>query len=172
MRSILHRFRSPSVSFCQPYTAPCSIPSRHFISTWKSVLQRFEDMSRVLDDENPKRNSNVLSSSIHPTAIVHQEAVIHEGVVIGPYCTVGPEVKLGKGCLMHPNSHVLGKSELGEGCILHIGAVVGADGPGHTILGRQNVIGHHAVVGVKCQDLKYKVLGFFSICFFLLYVWT
>lgn len=37
------------------------------------------------------------------------------------------------------------------------GAVVGADIPGHTIIGDCNTIGHHAVVGVKCQDMKYKV---------------
>lgn len=37
------------------------------------------------------------------------------------------------------------------------GAVVGDDLPGHTILGCDNTIGHHAVVGNKCQDMKYKV---------------
>lgn len=37
------------------------------------------------------------------------------------------------------------------------GAIVGADLPGRTIIGRNNVIGHYAVIGVKCQDLKYKV---------------
>lgn len=26
----------------------------------------------------------------------------------------------------------------------------------HTVIGSNNIIGHHAVVGVKCQDLKYK----------------
>ncbi|KAG8077766.1 hypothetical protein GUJ93_ZPchr0007g3376 [Zizania palustris] len=36
------------------------------------------------------------------------------------------------------------------------GAILGADIPGKTIIGENNVIGHHAVVGVKCQDLKYK----------------
>lgn len=35
--------------------------------------------------------------------------------------------------------------------------MVGDDLPGKTVLGCNNVIGHHAVVGVKCQDLKYKV---------------
>lgn len=38
------------------------------------------------------------------------------------------------------------------------GAVIGDDLPGRTIIGCNNVIGHHAVVGVKCQDLKYKVI--------------
>lgn len=37
------------------------------------------------------------------------------------------------------------------------GAVVGDDLPGLTVLGNNNIIGHHAVVGVKCQDMKYKV---------------
>lgn len=41
--------------------------------------------------------------------------------------------------------------------MLHSGAIVGADLPGRTIIGCNNVIGYHAVVGVKCQDLKYKV---------------
>ena len=37
------------------------------------------------------------------------------------------------------------------------GAVVGDDLPGSTVIGNINLIGHHAVVGIKCQDLKYKV---------------
>lgn len=37
------------------------------------------------------------------------------------------------------------------------GAVVGDELPGYTFIGGNNIIGHHAVVGVKCQDLKYKV---------------
>jgi hypothetical protein len=37
------------------------------------------------------------------------------------------------------------------------GAILGADLPGRTIIGENNVIGNYAVVGVKCQDLKYKV---------------
>ncbi|CAO2171286.1 unnamed protein product [Urochloa humidicola] len=36
------------------------------------------------------------------------------------------------------------------------GAILGADIPGQTIIGENNFIGHYAVVGVKCQDLKYK----------------
>jgi len=37
------------------------------------------------------------------------------------------------------------------------GAVVGSDLPGRTVIGKNNFIGYHAVVGVKCQDLKYRV---------------
>lgn len=47
------------------------------------------------------------------------------------------------------------------------GAVVGADIPGQTTIGNCNVLGNYAVVGVKCQDLKYKVVSFsfiFIIC--------
>ncbi|XP_010262188.1 PREDICTED: probable acyl-[acyl-carrier-protein]--UDP-N-acetylglucosamine O-acyltransferase, mitochondrial isoform X2 [Nelumbo nucifera] len=36
------------------------------------------------------------------------------------------------------------------------GAIVGEDLPGRTTIGCNNIIGHHAVIGVKCQDMKYK----------------
>lgn len=35
--------------------------------------------------------------------------------------------------------------------------MVGDDIPGHVVMGSDNIIGHYAVVGIKCQDLKYKV---------------
>ena len=35
--------------------------------------------------------------------------------------------------------------------------MVGDDLPGRTVIGCNNIIGHHAVVGIKCQDMKYKV---------------
>ncbi|KAJ4825446.1 hypothetical protein Tsubulata_010604 [Turnera subulata] len=98
-------------------------------------------------------NSN---SSIHPSAIVHPNAVVGRDVSIGPFCTVGSGAKLGNGCLLHPGSHVFGNSELGNGCVLMTGAIVGDRLPGRTVIGSNNLIGHHAVVGVKCQDLKYK----------------
>ncbi|GJV98639.1 putative reverse transcriptase domain-containing protein [Tanacetum coccineum] len=36
------------------------------------------------------------------------------------------------------------------------GAIVGDNLPGKMIIGCNNVIGHHVVVGIKCQDMKYK----------------
>lgn len=96
------------------------------------------------------------SRSIHETAIVHPDAFIDEGVVIGPFCTVGPGVSIGYGCKLHAGSHVCGNTELGEGCEVMNGAVVGAEIAGRTVIGNHNTIGYHAVVGVKCQDMKYK----------------
>lgn len=94
--------------------------------------------------------------AIHPTAIVDPCAQLMEGVHIGPFCTVGPGAKLGPNCRLHPGSHVCGDTTLGSGCTLLTGAIVGADLPGETVLGDDNTIGYHAVVGVKCQDMKYK----------------
>ncbi|KMZ58526.1 UDP-N-acetylglucosamine acyltransferase [Zostera marina] len=96
-------------------------------------------------------------ASIHSTAEIHPGAILGEGVSIGPFCTVGSDAKIGNACQLYPGSHVFGDTQLGDHCILHTGAVVGADIPGHTIIGCNNVIGHHAVVGLKCQDMKYKL---------------
>ncbi|XP_048491037.1 probable acyl-[acyl-carrier-protein]--UDP-N-acetylglucosamine O-acyltransferase, mitochondrial isoform X2 [Beta vulgaris subsp. vulgaris] len=95
-------------------------------------------------------------SFVHPTAIVHPNATLGQGVSIGPFCTVGSSVKLGNACKLYPGSHIFGHSQLGDNCILMTGAVVGDELPGKTMIGSNNIIGHHAVVGVKCQDLKYK----------------
>ncbi|XVE54110.1 hypothetical protein DITRI_Ditri03aG0055300 [Diplodiscus trichospermus] len=96
---------------------------------------------------------------IHPTAVVHPNAMIGEGVAVGPFCTIGSSAKLGNGCQLHPSSHIFGNTELGNHCVLMTGAVVGDDLPGHTVIGCNNIIGHHAVIGIKCQDMKYKVIG-------------
>ncbi|XP_050937285.1 probable acyl-[acyl-carrier-protein]--UDP-N-acetylglucosamine O-acyltransferase, mitochondrial isoform X1 [Cucumis melo] len=97
------------------------------------------------------------STFIHPTAIVHPNAVIGEqDGYIGPFCTVGAFAKLGNGCQLHPGSHIFGSTELGDRCVLMTGAIVGEDIPGRTVIGCNNKIGHHAVVGIRCQDMKYK----------------
>ncbi|GJZ97586.1 probable acyl-[acyl-carrier-protein]--UDP-N-acetylglucosamine O-acyltransferase, mitochondrial isoform X1 [Tanacetum coccineum] len=65
---------------------------------------------------------------------------------------------LGNDCKLHPGSHVCGNTRLGDKCILMSGAIVGDNLPGKRIIGCNNVIGHHAVVGIKFQDMKYKVV--------------
>ncbi|XP_030953111.1 probable acyl-[acyl-carrier-protein]--UDP-N-acetylglucosamine O-acyltransferase, mitochondrial [Quercus lobata] len=115
-------------------------------------------LSSTLSAQPSSSSSSQQTSStfIHPSAIVHPNALISQGVSIGPFCTVGSSTKLGHGCQLHPGSHIFGNTELGEHCILMTGSVVGDDLPGRTVVGCNNIIGHHAVVGVKCQDLKYK----------------
>ncbi|KAG6662072.1 probable acyl-[acyl-carrier-protein]--UDP-N-acetylglucosamine O-acyltransferase, mitochondrial isoform X1 [Carya illinoinensis] len=116
-------------------------------------LQRFSStLTYVAEDKKAEASA----SFVHPSAIVHPNAVIGRGVSIGPFCTVGSSARLGNGCELYPGSHISGNSELGERCILMTGAVVGDDFPGRTVIGCNNIIGHHAVVGIKCQDLKYK----------------
>ncbi|PUZ54997.1 hypothetical protein GQ55_5G177100 [Panicum hallii var. hallii] len=95
-------------------------------------------------------------SFIHPAAVVHPDAVVGQGVSIGPFCTVGPSARIGDACQLHAGSHVVGDTELGEGCVVQTGAILGADIPGQTVIGENNIIGHYATVGIKCQDLKYK----------------
>ncbi|CAO2842125.1 unnamed protein product [Amaranthus hypochondriacus] len=111
-----------------------------------SILRPFS--SETTDDWNP--------NFVHPSAIVHPNAILGQGVSIGPFCTVGSSVKLGNACKLYPGSHVFGHTQMGDKCILMTGAVVGDELPGKTVIGSNNTIGHHAVVGVKCQDLKYK----------------
>ncbi|CAM6055812.1 unnamed protein product [Sphagnum tenellum] len=95
---------------------------------------------------------------IHATAVVHPDAVLGKGVVISAFCTVGPAVTLGIGCKLHAGSHVCGNTIIGDYCKVLNGAVVGSDIPGQTVVGQNNTIGYNAVVGIKCQDMKYKLI--------------
>ncbi|XWS72159.1 hypothetical protein CRYUN_Cryun02cG0016400 [Craigia yunnanensis] len=115
-------------------------------------LHRFSSTLNYVFEETKEA-----TSFIHPTAVVHPKAVIGQGVSVGPFCTIGSSAKLGNGCQLHPSSHIFGNTELGNHCILMTGAVVGDDLPGRTVIGCNNIIGHHAVVGIKCQDMKYKL---------------
>ncbi|XP_028115036.1 probable acyl-[acyl-carrier-protein]--UDP-N-acetylglucosamine O-acyltransferase, mitochondrial isoform X2 [Camellia sinensis] len=123
-----------------------SLSLQHFSTSLPHILEETKDNAKI--GRNP--------SFIHPAAIVHSGAVIGQGVSIGPFCTVGSSAKLGNSCQLYPGSHIFGNTELGDHCILMSGAVVGDDLPGHTVIGCNNVIGHHSLVGIKCQDMKYK----------------
>ncbi|KAI3883201.1 hypothetical protein MKX03_017661 [Papaver bracteatum] len=101
----------------------------------------------MADVSGEKRSSEEVSSEtkssfIHSTAIVHPNAVIDQDVTVGPFCTVGSMVRIGKACKLHP-----GWCHCWRGYSRR------------TTIGCNNIIGHHAVVGVKCQDMKYKVIG-------------
>ncbi|KAK7363959.1 hypothetical protein VNO80_12244 [Phaseolus coccineus] len=112
--------------------------------------------SHVAEREQVDTSTLTKPSFIHPTAAVHSDALIGQGVSIGPFCSVSSSAKLGNGCQLHPGSHVSGNTELGDNCTLMTGAVVGDDYPGCTVIGSNNTIGYHAVIGVKCQDMKYR----------------
>ncbi|KAH7852927.1 hypothetical protein Vadar_031077 [Vaccinium darrowii] len=128
------------------FSALRTLSLRYFSTSLPSLLVENRDSDTL--GESP--------SFIHPAAVVHPGAVIGQGVSIGPFCTVGSSAKLGDACQLHPGSHIFGNTELGDQCVLMTGAVVGDDLPGRTIIGCNNVLGHHCVVGIKCQDMKYK----------------
>lgn len=131
------------------------LPRPRYTKEFTSALFQLSSLSflrplsnAAADDWNP--------TFVHPTAIIHPNATLGQGISIGPFCTVGSSVVLGNACKLYPGSHIFGHSQLGDNCILMTGAVVGDELPGKTVIGSNNIIGNHAVVGVKCQDLKYK----------------
>ena len=75
----------------------------------------------------------MVSTHVHPSAIVDSRAEVGAGCQIGPYCIVGADVKLGEGCRLH--SHVV------------------VDG--RTTIGASNEFYPFASIGLKTQDLKY-----------------
>ena len=71
---------------------------------------------------------------IHPTALVDAKAELDESVAVGAYALIGAGVTIGAG------------TEVGAHCVI--------EGP--TVIGRDNRIHAHAVLGGAPQDMKYR----------------
>ena len=78
----------------------------------------------------------LIMTEIHSSAVIHPNAKLGANCLVGPYCVIGEHVVLGENCRLY--SHVV------------------IDG--HTKLGNDNEIFPFASVGLKTQDLKWKIL--------------
>lgn len=76
----------------------------------------------------------MITTKIHPTAVIHSTAELGEGCEIGPFCVIEEHAVLGPRCKLQ--SHV----------------VIGS----HTIFGQGNEVFPFACLGGKTQDLKWK----------------
>jgi UDP-N-acetylglucosamine acyltransferase len=71
---------------------------------------------------------------IHPLAVVESGADLADDVVVGPFAFIGPQVRLGRGCIVHPHAHLEGR----------------------TVAGDDNEFFPNCVIGCVSQDLKYR----------------
>jgi UDP-N-acetylglucosamine acyltransferase len=96
----------------------------------------------------------VVSSAVHPSAVIEAGAVLGEGVVIGPFCHVGAGVVVGDGCQLIGSVTVLGPTVLGARNVIHPYAVLGGapqdkshqGEPTRLIVGDDNVFREHVTV--------------------------
>ena len=54
------------------------------------------------------------SPRIHPTAVISPEAELAEDVQVGPYAIIEGAVKLGAGCVVRPQAHLMGPLSAGK----------------------------------------------------------
>jgi UDP-N-acetylglucosamine acyltransferase len=104
----------------------------------------------------------VVSSSVHPSAVVDPSATLGQDVVIGPFCHVGAGVVLGDGCHLVGSATVLGPTVLGARNVVHPYAVLGGapqdkshrGEPTRLVIGDDNVFREHVTVnrGTTKQD--------------------
>jgi UDP-N-acetylglucosamine acyltransferase len=78
--------------------------------------------------------SLTLSDLIHPTAIIDPEAELAPGVQVGPYAIIEGPVQVGPGCVIE-----------GHACLT-----------GPLTMGRDNFVGHGAVLGKSPQHKGYR----------------
>jgi UDP-N-acetylglucosamine acyltransferase len=62
---------------------------------------------------------------IHPTAVIAPEAELADDVVVGPYVIIEGAVRIGSGCTLRPQVHLVGPLTMGRGNCVYTGAVLG-----------------------------------------------
>jgi len=72
-------------------------------------------------------------ANIHKTAIIEDGAILADDVTVGPYTIIGPKVTIGAG------------TTIASHCVIE----------GKTVIGQNNTIFPHAVLGTIPQDLKF-----------------
>jgi UDP-N-acetylglucosamine acyltransferase len=69
----------------------------------------------------------ILTTQVHPTALVDDAAELGEGVVVGPFCIVGPGVVIGARARLAGHVVVERDTTIGQDCHLGYGAALGTD---------------------------------------------
>ena len=93
-------------------------------------------------------------SQIHPTAIVDSQAELAGDVTVGAYSIITGPVRIGTATVIHPHSHIQGKTVIGSGCTIGPTAFVGlppqhlrADPEiGQTIIGNRVIVRETATI--------------------------
>lgn len=91
---------------------------------------------------------------IHPTAIVSPRAVVHSSVEIGPFSVVEADAVIGQGCKLAGRTTIKGHTILGRDVIVGEGAVLGGlpqhisppERPGRVIVGERTVIRENVTI--------------------------
>lgn len=91
---------------------------------------------------------------IHPTAIVSPRAVVHSSVEIGPFSVVEADAVIGQGCKLAARTTIKGHTILGRDVIVGEGAVLGGlpqhisppERPGRVIVGERTVIRENVTI--------------------------
>ncbi len=92
--------------------------------------------------------------SIHPTAVVHASSDLGKDVEIGPYSIVEAHVRIGERCKLGPHVHICENTLLGKDCVVHHGAVIGGipqdqkfkGEETYTLIGDRNVIREYVTI--------------------------
>ncbi len=69
----------------------------------------------------------MLTTEIHPTAVIDATAELAGDVIVGAYSVIGPNVRIGAGTTIGPHVQIVRDTAIGENCAIHHGAGLGGD---------------------------------------------
>ena len=108
----------------------------------------------------------MVSTKIHPTAIVDPHARIAAGVEIGPYCLVGPQVAIGRDTRLAGHVTIQGNTQIGERCQIFSYACLGGEAQvrqpssrSSLRVGDDNLIREYVTMNVAMNEDAATIIG-------------
>jgi len=111
--------------------------------------------------------TTVVSTDIHPTAIVDPNAELGQGVVVGAYSVIGNNVLIGDGTRICPHVVIEANTSMGNDCTIMSGAVLGGPPQDYRFHGEQsflqigngNIIREYVTIHRASGDGEATIIG-------------
>ncbi|BAZ94450.1 UDP-3-O-acylglucosamine N-acyltransferase [Thiohalobacter sp. COW1] len=137
-RKYLHNTRASAVIVADEDLADCPVPalvSDNPYATYARAATLLSELPAPAPGVHPSAvvhpQAQVdTSASVGPLCVIEAGAVIGEDCVLGPNCLVGRGARVGAGTRLVANVTLCHEVRLGRGCLLHPGVVIGSDGFG------------------------------------------
>lgn len=116
---------------------------------------KLKTQKRVMLRRAALGNKRLVSTQVHPLAVVDPGAELGAGCRVGPFAVVGAGVRIGAGSVLHEHCVVKGDTHIGEGCEIFPYSVVGSAPQDRkhesqvvakVRIGRQCVVREHATI--------------------------
>ena len=129
----------------------CENPSLIFSKVSK-LINKPDDLVYSVHDSVCTLTSNLNKKiTVEPNVVIGKNVQLGNNAFIGANCYIGDYVDIGENSYIYPNVTIYNNVKIGNNIVIHSGTVIGSDGFGYTMDGK-NLVKMPQIGGVKIGD--------------------